>query len=235
MVTYIRNIENYTPLEIIVVDNSLFTFEQGIRFNPGVLRRDYRKKTLIMNEYYTVETSQISVFTNVPPQGRAGIYNSLVGKRFNFYKNGTLLYRFEIVTDSLIRVSANDRSIGTFRKFIRVINDDYTIKNEIEPNAPNALIYFDVTDEKIGNLVIKQYRSRSANQSPNSRWDYQTGFIIEVNGEEYGVLAFFPKPRLYKNNNFMEINDVRKESRIILYIFMAYKRLNQNDDVFVRR
>ena len=89
---------------------------------------------------------------------------------------------------------------------------------------PNEDIYFDVFDEDIGNFVIRQYKSRSANQSPNSRWKYHTGFIIEVDGEEYGILAFYPNPKLYKNNGFKKLNDEEMEDKIILYIFMAYER-----------
>jgi len=99
---------------------------------------------------------------------------------------------------------------------------------------PNVDIYFSVFDEDIGNLAIRQYRSRSANQSPNSRWQYQTGFIIEIDGEEYGILAFYPYPRLYKNNGFDKTINERIEDKIILYIFMAYEGFNREDDVIYK-
>ena len=235
MVTHIENIGNYTPMEIAVIHDPHFIFDQGLRINSQILNSDFLKRTLVMNEYYTVETSQISVFTNVPPPGKIGNYTSSVGKRFDFYKDETLLYKFEIVTESFLRINSNGSTSGTSREYIRIINEEHALITEIWPGAMNASIYIDINDELIGNLIITRYRSRSANQSPNTRWRYHTGFAIELNGKEYGILAFYPQPNLYKNNEFPEILDEKTEDKIILYIFMAYKRLFQVDEVFARR
>jgi hypothetical protein len=188
----------------------------------------------IMNEYYIVETDKISFFTNVPPKGQFGTYKSSVGGRYEFFHGETSLYKFEIVTDSFIRTYPNGNSTGNWKKFIRILDNDNIIQTEIEPNMPNVDIYFSLYDKDIGNITIRQYRSRSANQSPNSRWQYQTGFIIEINGEEYGILAFYPGPKLYKNNIFSNDIDKNIEAKIILYIFMAYERFNREDNIYSR-
>ena len=234
--THIENIDDYSRKEMILPSNALFRSGQsGIRMHPEVFNRNYQKKTLILNGYYTVETGPIAVFSNVPPPGRSGIYNSSVGGRYDFFKEDVFLYRFEIVTDSIINIHANDSATGISRSFIRVLNEDNSVKMEIEPNMPNSEVYFAVNDDDIGSLVVKQYRSRSANQSEDSRWRYHTGFIIEINGNEYGILAFYPNPGFYQNNLFNEIMNEQKEDKIILYIFMAYKRLFQEEDIFIRR
>ena len=241
LITHIENIDNYTQFEITVPDNSLIASgKSGVRIQTEIFDRNFQNKRLIMDEYYIVETDNISIFTNVPPKGQSGTYNSFVGGRYEFFKGETNLYKFEIVTDSFITVfsnstSINSTSIGDWRKFIRIIDNENTIQTEIEPNMPNVDIYFSVFDEEIGNLVIRQYRSRSANHSPNSRWQYQTGFIIEIDGEEYGILAFYPYLRLYKNNGFDKTINEKMEDKIILYIFMAYEGFNREDDVFIRQ
>jgi hypothetical protein len=219
-----------------VPDNSLITSgKSGIRIQTEIFDKNFQNKRLIMDEYYIVEKSKISVFTNVPPKDRSGIYNSSVGGRYDFCKGETSLYEFEIVTDSVISVYKNGSSMGDSKNFIRIINNENIVQTEIKPNMPNVDIYFSVFDEDIGNLTIRQYKSRSANQPPNSRWQYQTGFIIEIDNEEYGILAFYQYPRLYKNNNFNKIIDENIEDKIILYIFMAYERFNREDNIFIRQ
>jgi hypothetical protein len=231
--TYIENINNYEQIELVVPDNSLITFgKSGIHIQNEVLGKNFQKKTLIMDEYFLVETGQISVFTNVPPKGKSGSYHSSVGGKYNFYKKDLCLTQFEIVTDSTITVFSNDLSIGNSERYILIRNNDGSMETRITPNATNSEIYINIFDESTGNIAIKKYESRSANQPSDSPWKYQTGFIIEINYEEYGILAFYPNLIFYKNNTFEENIDEETKDKIILYIFMAYESFNRNDDIF---
>jgi hypothetical protein len=238
METRINNIENYTQVEIIIPDNSIFATEQyTIPINSNIFDNIFPQKTLIMGEYFTMATELISITIDVPPPDlppvrpirppgpphvRPGTYQYFLGVRYNFYKDEMLLYRFEIIAVP----SDNDKSYSpvNYRKLIRIIDDNSETVGEIEP-TPDIETYFGINDDRIGDLVIKKYRSKIA----PGHWGYHTGFIIEVNNKEYGILAFYPNLRLYKNNEFMGIFDNIQERRVILYTFMAYKRLKQPD------
>jgi len=216
MKTHIKNIENYTQFEVAIPDNSIFDKDQSnTHIFSNTLISNLPQKTLIMGEYFTIATDLIYTIINVQdpvhPPGRPGFNQYLIGIRYNLYQNEMLLYRFEIVSDS-------------HRKFIRLIDESNAIVGEIVPTS-NLEIYFAITDDKIDDFVIKNYRSKVA----VGHWGYHTGFIIEINGEEYGILAFYPNLRLYKNKTFTGIIDEEQERRIILYTFMAYKRLKQPD------
>jgi hypothetical protein len=214
---------------MLVPDNALITSgKSGIRIQPEVLDRNIRNTRLIMDEYRIVETDRYSTFTKASLNGMPIIYNHSVIGKYNFYKGGTSIYRFEIVTDTLAGSEINGISLEIRKNLIRIMNNENKVQTEIEANAPNVDTYFSLFDKDIGNLTIKQYRSRSANQPPNSRWQYQTGFVIEIDGEEYGILAFYPSPKLYKNNGFKKISDENIEDKIILYIFMTYERFNRD-------
>lgn len=232
--TYIENIDNYEETEMVVPNNSLIVFgKSGIHIQSEVLNKNFQKKVLVMGEYTLVETDQVSVFTNVPPKGESGSYHSSVGGKYNFYKGDICLNQFEIITDSVIIVF-NSSSIGSSQKYILIKNDDDPMKTRITPNAKNSELYINIFDKSIGNIAIKKYESRSANQSSHSPWKYQTGFIIEINYEEYGILAFYPRPKFYKNNMFEADIDEETKDKIILYTFIAYESFNRDDDVFVK-
>jgi hypothetical protein len=227
--THIENVDNYTQIEMIVPDNAFITSgKSGIRIQSEVLDKNIRNIRLIMDEYHIMETDRYSTSTKASLNGMPNIYNHSVIGKYYFYKGGTSIYKFEIVTDTLVGSENNGTSLEFRKHLIRIINNENKVQTEIETNAPNVDTYFSLFDKDIGNLTIKQYRSRSANQSPNSRWQYQTGFIIEVDGEEYGILAFYPNPKLYKNNGFKKISDKNIEDKIILYIFMTYERFNRD-------
>jgi hypothetical protein len=228
--TYIENVDNYTQIDMTVPNNALITSEKtGIRIQPEVLDKDVRNTRLIMDEYRIVQTDQISDSFEVAIDILPAIYTRSIGGRYDFYKGKTNLYKFEIVTNTLIGSRNYAGKSSEIRKhLIRIIDDKNKVQNEIETNAPNIDIFFSAVDEDIGNLTIRQYKSRSASQPSNSRWKYHTGFIIEVDNEEYGILAFYPHPKLYKNNGFKKVINDSVEDKIILCVFMAYERLNRD-------
>ena len=233
MITYIENVDNYTSIPFIEPDNSLITIDNSrIHLQPEILHRNFETITLILNDYYTIETERINIFTSVPPEGRVGNYRSSVGRRYNFHKGDELIYRFEIITNSYIVINENGSQTAASRRYIRIINEYNFTETQIEPYTINDAIYFELFDEEIGNFVIRDYKSRSANQSPNSRWRYHTGFLIEIDNEEYGILAFYPDPIFHKNNSFAINIDEQIENKIMLYIFMAYIRYTQEENIF---
>jgi hypothetical protein len=211
LVTHIENIDNYTQFEIIV-PSSHFSF-------PGS-----RNKMLIMGDYNIVKTNKITFSADEVSYTLNGqSYSSSVDGRYEFLKGETCLYKFEIITDKSIKKVSSVVSIENRRRFIRLINNDAAVKNKIELDALNADIFLSVSDEDIGNLTISRYRSGNANSSQNSNWQYETGFIITIDDEEYGILAFYPKPKLYRNNRLNKIIDENFEDKVILYILMAYE------------
>ena len=116
MITYIENIDNYTAQQFIVPDNSLIILDDSrIRLQSEILHRNFETITLIMNEFYTIETERINIFSSVPPEGETGAYNSSVGRRYNFYNGEELLYRFEIITNSYIVIHRNGSQTAASR------------------------------------------------------------------------------------------------------------------------
>ncbi|MHB9292977.1 hypothetical protein Holit_02094 [Hollandina sp. SP2] len=235
--TYVANVNAYyEPVEIDIPGNALFSFDKnGIHMHSEIFDNNFKKKTLIMNEYYLIEDNQISDFSNVPPKGGSGVYHSSVGGEYSFFKENIYLSQFEIVTESTVTFFSNGFSIGSSQKYIRIRDENGIVKNEIKLNALNSDIYINLHDEKIGNVEIGKYESRSANQPSDSPWKYYTGFIIKLNGEEYGIFAFYPKPKFYKKNEFSGDMNEEIEDKIILYIFMAYESYNRNDDIFTKQ
>jgi hypothetical protein len=190
---------------------------------------NFPQKTLIMGEYYTIATEIIYNIFNVEMPvrlpGRPGFHKHIIGVRYNFYKDEMLLYRFEIISVPNARVNSNiypTRNYRGNRKLIRVLDGNNLIVGEIEI-IPNNENYFAIYDDKIDDLVIIIYRTMVAPE----QWLNCAGFIVEVNGKEFGILSFYPNLIFYKNNELMDIIDEEQERRIILYTFMAYKRLKQ--------
>jgi hypothetical protein len=233
METYIADLSAYhEPIEIDIPGSTLFTFDKsGMHIHWEIFDKNFKKKTLVMDEYYLIEDSQIADFSGVPPKGSSGLYYSSIGGKYSFFKENLCLGQFEIVTESTIIVFSNSSSIGSSQKYIR-ITDKNDIKREIKPNALNADIYLYVYDEEIGGVEIVKYESRSANQPADSPWKYHTGFIIKINGEEYGILAFYQKPQFYQRIEFSGGMDEKTPDKILLYMFMAFESFNRNDDVF---
>jgi hypothetical protein len=224
METYVEDLDAYyVPVKIDISNVTLFVFEKNLK-----------KKTLAMNEYYLIEDSQISDFSNVPPKGRSGTYHSSVGGKYSFFKGDVCLGQFEIVTESVITVFSGGFSIGSSQKYIRLKDERGIIKREIKPEERNSDIYINLYDEKIGNVGIEKYESRSANQAPDSPWKYYTGFMIKIDGREYGILAFYQKPHFYRKIEFPGDMDEEARDKITLYMFMAYESFNRNDTVFAR-
>jgi hypothetical protein len=222
METYVEEVNAYyVPVKIDVSNVTLFAFG-----------KNFKKKTLAMNEYYLIEDSQISDFSDVPPKGRSGTYHSSVGGRYSFFKENECLSQFEIVTESVITVLSSKFSIGDSQKYIRIKDENGIIKRKIKPKGFNSDIYINLYDEKIGNVGIEKYESRSANQAPDSPWKYYTGFMIKIDGQEYGILAFYQKPQFYRKIEFPGDMDEEARDKIILYILMAYASFTRNDTVF---
>jgi hypothetical protein len=220
-------------MRVVVPDNAFVTFDKsGVHIHSEVFGKNFQKKALVMGEYVLVETGQISVFINVPPEGKSGTYRSSVGGKYDFYKGDLCLNRFEIVTDSVITTFSNGLSTGSSQKNIFTRNNDGSLKAKVVPNEKDAEIYINIIDEIAGNIAIKKYESRSANQPSDSPWKYQTGFSIEVNYKEYGILAFYPLPKFYKNTTFEEKISEETTNKIILYMFMAYESFNRHDTIF---
>lgn len=234
--TYVANTDAYyEPIEIDIPGNALFTFDKnGIHMHFEIFDKNFKKKTLVMNEYYLIEDSQISDFSDAPPKGSSGVYHSSVGGKYKFFKENICLSQFEIVTESIITVFSNGFSIGSSQKYIRIEDKSGIIKSEIKLNELNSDIYINFYDEEIGNVGIEKYESRSANQPTDSPWKYHTGFIIKINSEEYGILAFYQKPKFYQRIEFFGAMDEEIRDKIILYIFVAYESFNRNDDVFTK-
>jgi hypothetical protein len=234
--TYIADTDAYyEPTEISIPDNALFSFDKNkTGMHPEIFDKNFKKQTLVMNGYYLVEDNQISNFSDVPPKDSSGVYHSSVGGKYSFFKENTRLSQFDIVTESAITVFSNGLSTGRSQKYIRIRDENGIVKSEIKPGAPNSDIYIHLSDEEIGNVEIGKYESRSANQAANSQWKYYTGFIIRLNDEEYGILAFYPKLKLYKKIEFFGDMNEEIEDKILVYIFMAYESYNRNDDVFAK-
>ncbi|MDR2176710.1 MAG: hypothetical protein LBP20_01560 [Treponema sp.] len=235
--TYITDVDAYyEPIEINIPGNALFTFDKsGIHTHFEILDKNFKKRTLVMNEYYLIEDSQIYDFSGVPPKGSSGVYHISVGGEYSFLKESVCLGQFEIVTESTITVFSNDSSIGSSQKYIRIKDENGIIKREIKPNEINSDIYINIYDDEIGRVGIEKYESRSANQPSDSPWKYYTGFIIRINSEEYGILAFYPKPKFYKKIEFFSDMDEEKEDKIVLYMFIGYESFNRNDDIFTNQ
>jgi hypothetical protein len=234
--TYIANVNAYyEPIEIDIPSNALFSFDKnGVHIHSEIFDKNFKKKTLIMNEYYLIEDNQISDFSGVPPKGSSGVYHSSVGGKYSFFKENICLSQFEIVTESTIIVFSNGFSTGSSQKYIRIKDENGVVKSEIKLNALNSDIYINLSDEEIGNVEIEKYESRSANQPSDSPWKHYTGFIIKLNGEEYGILTFYSKPKFYKKIEFYDDTNEKIEDKIIFYIFMAYESFNRNDYIFTK-
>lgn len=187
-----------------------------------------------MGDYYLLETEQIAIYSNVPPKGKAGAYNSVVGGKYEFYKANIRLNQFDIITDSKITVFGNGSSIGDWEKYIRIKDEKDKIITIIKTNMANSEIYFNLFDQDAGNIVIKNYFSRSANAPQDSPYKFHTGFLVEINNKEYGVLALHPRPQFYKKIIFNGNMNEKTEDKIILFILTAYEAFKRNDDVFAK-
>ena len=238
VITYIENVADYEIFEIIVPNNSIIVSgDSGLRLQTEVHDKNFKNKKLIMNDYYIVENEKISNISNLKKLSGYIEYDSTVGGRYEFYKGEICLYNFNIVTEAVGVNQSRSTTAVNFAEgitFIRIFNDDNTVQVEITPNLPPNEIYFSIYDSDIGNFIIKRYKSRSANESPNSPWQYHTGFIIEIDNEEFGILAFYPNPKFYKKKSFNRNINENIMDKIILYFFIAYEEMfNRKDDVFI--
>jgi glutaredoxin-related protein len=82
--------------------------------------------------------------------------------------------------------------------------------------TPDGDTYVTISDDLLGQVAIGQYRSiASDTQSAIS------GFTVTINGDEYGVLAFYKEPALYINNTAAQLTPQSRD-RLSLYLLTVY-------------
>jgi hypothetical protein len=87
-------------------------------------------------------------------------------------------------------------------------------KHEYETN-PDGDTYVTFADDLLGQVALVPYRSDGARSAIN-------GFTVSVNGEEYGVLAFYKEPALYLKNTAARLTPENRD-RLSLYLLTAYE------------
>jgi hypothetical protein len=97
---------------------------------------------------------------------------------------------------------------------IRFIMSDGA-KHEYVTN-PDSDTYVTIADDLLGQVVIGQYRSIAS----DTRSDI-SGFTVTINGDEYGVLAFYKEPALYINNTAAQLTP-QSRARLSLYLLTVY-------------
>jgi hypothetical protein len=231
-VTLETHIENrdayYKPIPITIPANTLFTFDKGgIHIHPEILDTHFEHKTLVMGNYFLRADTEIA---HIPPNGSKGLYHASMKRSYSFYKGPLCLAQFELVTESRFFIFTNGSSIGSSKRYIRTIASNGIITKEITLNVPHADSYMNVQDVQLGQVVIGKYESRSEQQAPESPWKYHTGFTIQINAEEYGILALYSNPQLYIRIGYSTVLDEKAQDQIVLYIFMAYESFKQYDN-----
>jgi hypothetical protein len=84
--------------------------------------------------------------------------------------------------------------------------------------TPDGDTYVTVSDDLLGLVTFKQYRSANAeDQRPTV-----TGFTVIINGDEYGILAFYKEPAWYLSNTAARLTQQSRD-RLSLYLLTAYE------------
>jgi hypothetical protein len=142
------------------------------------------------------------------------------GRKYVFYKNNVRLYDVEIVKqERAIQLSESATLYTGLKRYIRIV-DRNRVRKEYAITSEQQLPYITfqddaAEDDATGTVTFTNYQSRNKNDLDYD-WNYNTGFNIQVNGEEYGILAFYPVSLYIRAGN----NDVPEQ--LALYILTVY-------------
>jgi hypothetical protein len=89
--------------------------------------------------------------------------------------------------------------------------------------TPDSDTYVVIKDDLLGQVAIAEYLSIiSEGKRPAT-----SGFTVTINGDEYGILAFYKEPALYINNTATQLTPQNRD-RLSLYLLTVY-------DGYIRR
>jgi hypothetical protein len=207
----------YLFLTVIILSlfgcTTLETYIENGEYNYKIIPIE-RKRVFIFGEEYVMENYRLVYNGNNSSQGNN--YDETI-RTYTFYKGAAPLYGVEISRLEEKDILSAIIGLVRIKRCIRIIYDngikiEYPIKFEHPMNNEPSYITFQ--DESIKALDITHYQSRNKNDLEHD-WTYPTGFNVTLNGEEYGIISFYPSSFYLKNENTMQ-------DKIALYILSAY-------------
>jgi hypothetical protein len=167
-----------------------------------------RRWVFIFGEEFVMENYRLVYNGNNSSQGNNFEETT---RKYTFYKGIAPLYGVEISKAEKKNILFSIIDLVEIKQCIRILYDS-GIKIEYPINNESSYITFQ--DESIKALDITYYQSRNKNDLEHD-WTYTTGFNVTLNGEEYGIISFYPSALYLKNENTMQ-------DTISLYILSAY-------------
>jgi hypothetical protein len=196
---FIRNEETYSQNIPIKTKPTFLIFGENLLLNEYSLR--YKRNTPDNVSYTILSTYK----------------RNKSGRRYDFYKKGQKLYTVDIIKSDkesdIGNVLGVDVSVKYNIEMAIIIHNNYS-KEEFKINLDERRPYVLFKDSNIGEINFDYYKSSNKN-NPKDNYEIFAGFKINVNNEEYGLLAIH-YPSLYLKNN-IEITD-----KMALYILATY-------------
>jgi hypothetical protein len=213
----IKNI--YIFLIVLVLSGcvTVETYVENAAHNYTIVPITRKPTLLIFGEQFIIGDYRL-VNKGITDQGKI---TSLLGeetttsRKYVFYKNNDRLYDVEIIKwERGVQLGESATLYTGLKRYIQIV-DRNRVKKEYDITSEQQSPYITFQDDTTGTVTITNYQSRNKN-APEYDWNYDTGFSIQVNGNEYGILAFYPPSLYVRTGN----NDVPEH--LALYTLAAY-------------
>jgi hypothetical protein len=186
---------------------TLETYIENSEYNYKTIPIE-KKRSFIFGEEFVIGNYRLVYNEDNSSQGNN--YKETT-RKYTFCKGIFPLYGVEISKMEEKNILSSLIGLVGIKRYIKVIYDNGI---KIEYPIDNESSYVTFQDEDIKALDITYYQSKNKNDLEHD-WTYTTGFNVTLNGEEYGIISFYPGSLYLKNGNTLQ-------DKIVLYILSAY-------------
>ncbi|MDR0563178.1 MAG: hypothetical protein LBG73_10905 [Spirochaetaceae bacterium] len=179
LLTRCVSFETYVDNSADTYDVIPITVEDGFWF--------FKNRTISILNYTLTQKKQASYETE------SALYRKQKGGVYTFRGNAEPEYAVEIIGEAT-GLKLTSSVIYTDRRYMRFQKKgglQYEVTIPLMRNAELTIYY-----ESIGNVVFRNYRSKNKNDL-NSGWEFDAGFTVLLNGDEYGIIAYYRQPAVY--------------------------------------